>query len=265
MLHAAWNALLKRLGGDGGVIWLSQVCGVLAALPLAWWRLDPATLTPRAWGWLALAGVVQGVYFALLGRAYARGDLSLVYPLARGGGVALAALSSAFVFHDALSTLTLAGIAAVCLGTVQLSRGGQADPVGVGLALLVAVSLGVGSTTDKLAMGDLDPAVYAVGQFIAAILVSAPRALGAQRASVLRAAREHPGRSLAIGVLSLLSYGLALLAFRAGPLAVAVALRESSVLFGAAIGVFGFGERMTGRRAAGLATVVLGLALLRLA
>lgn len=239
---------------------------MLAAAPLALWRLDPATLTPRAWGWLVLAGAVQGAYFTLLGKAYARGDLSLVYPLARGGGVAFAAASSAWFFADPLSTTALGGIAAVCVGTVLLGWGGRGtDRVGVGLALAVAFTLGVGTTTDKLAMGDLDPAVYAVGQFTAAIFIAAPRALGAKRELVVRAAREHAAGALAIGVLSLLSYGLALLAFRAGSLAMAVALRESAVVFGAAIGVLVFGERMTGRRGAGLAAVIAGLVLLRLA
>lgn len=264
MLHASWNALLKVRGGDAGTIWASQVLGSLLVLPLALWRLDVATLDAEGLGWLALAGAIQGVYFALLGRAYARGDLSLVYPLARGGGVALAALASAFVFHDALGAGTIAGVLLVCCGTVVLGGAAGGDLGSVGLALLVALSLGAGSTADKMAVNHLDPAVYAVGQFAAAALVAAPTALRRDRASVVMALTTGWRWSAAIGVLSIGSYGLALLAFQSGPLATVVALRESSVVFAAILAFGVLKEPLSRRRVAGVLTVVAGLVTLRL-
>src|SRR5262249_16325780 len=111
LLHAGWNALAKR--GKDPVAFLF-CAGCLAAL--LYLPASLAVLWAPGLPWSALPFVIgtvllHAVYFFALGRAYQSGDLSLVYPIARGTGVALAATLALYVFGERLSPLGTLGVA----------------------------------------------------------------------------------------------------------------------------------------------------------
>ena len=94
--HAAWNLLSKPAVGGAAFVWLSAVAGTLLYLPVLALALaaDPGPLGWTAVGLMAGSGALHALYFVLLQRGYATGDLSVVYPLARGTGPLLSATAA---------------------------------------------------------------------------------------------------------------------------------------------------------------------------
>src|SRR5262245_17906451 len=116
--HAGWNLCAKRVSGGGALfVWLSAVCSVLVQLPFAIAAVVLAGGLPGGW-WLAavVSGLIHTAYFVILQRGYAVGDLSVVYPLARGTGPMLSVVAAIWLFHERPSGIALAGAAAVVLG-----------------------------------------------------------------------------------------------------------------------------------------------------
>ena len=133
--HAAWNLLAKTAPGGGvAFVWLASVlerrCSTIRALVLV------ATDSPRAaalW-FMAGSGVIHAAYFACLQRGYRDGDLSLVYPVARGSGPVLATIGAVVLLGERPSALTLVGGAVVVLAILSLAapavRAGARAPTG---------------------------------------------------------------------------------------------------------------------------------------
>src|SRR5436190_1277017 len=87
VLHAGWNILLKTAGDPLRTATVGMVAVSLVLVPaalLGWWLLDRPALPPAVWAIGVVSGVLEAAYFVTLTAAYRRGDLSVVYPLARG-------------------------------------------------------------------------------------------------------------------------------------------------------------------------------------
>src|SRR5690606_9804513 len=138
LLHAGWNALIKRsadtLLSTTGIAAASAAIA-LAALP---WLPAPAA---ASWPFILSSLILQIVYMRLLARIYRVADMSASYPVMRGTAPLLVAAASAALFHEALNPTALAGIAAICGGILCIGRrstGSPAAPSGLRLALLNA-------------------------------------------------------------------------------------------------------------------------------
>jgi drug/metabolite transporter (DMT)-like permease len=266
LVHAGWNFAARRAAGDFGVLWLGLAVAAGLGLPAAAAFWDAGTA--RAWPMIALTGAINAVYFVALAKAYERGGLSEVYPAARGSGVAGAALLSALALGERLGLAGSAGVACVLAGIwLSRPRGAARPPRGHALpyALLAGACIGFSGLVDKVGMRTAHPVPYIVGLFAGGALLSAPYAWTRRREQCRAALRSRKALGAAIGLGSMVSYGAVLVAFRAAPLGLVAAVRESSVLFGAALAVGALGERLTPPRAAGLAAIACGLALIRLA
>jgi drug/metabolite transporter (DMT)-like permease len=263
VLHAVWNALIRGRAGDAGV--------ASAGLSLTWAALGwPLALLagglPReAVASVCASAVVHVVYFSLLTLAYRNGELSLVYPVARGVPPVLVALGSAWL-GEPLAGPGVVGIGLVATGVLLLGPRGRAGGRAVALALGCAACTATYTLVDGLG-------VRAAGDAFAytAWLVALQGTLFSAGALALRgrpfAARVWEGRRVAVvsGVLSALGYGAALWGMTSAPVAAVAALRETSVLFAALIAVVWLGEPLGRRRAAGVAIVATGAAFLRFA
>ena len=134
--HAAWNALVKSAGDRMLTMVALRATGMmfgLAALPFVDW---PA---PESWKWLAVTSVVMFAYYALLVRSYGAGDMSVVYPLARGLAPVLTTIAAFVAIGEALSATQVAAVALISLGIMVLSFGAGASRSAVGLALATGV------------------------------------------------------------------------------------------------------------------------------
>jgi len=266
-LHAGWNILAKKTGGNFAVLFLGQVVATLLCLPFALWYMDFSQLRGLAILFLALTGFIQALYFALLAKAYRFGDISSVYPIARGSGVGLTALVGLLFLQEHISVAGACGIAAIALGAMLLGftqRPHEHARLSFVLALAIGLVLAAGSLNDKLAVGRLHPVTYIFFMFLCSVLLSAVPAL--QGKEQLRAAwRQAKLVSALIGVGSLLSYLIILFAIQLGPLGYVAAVREFAVVLGAVFGVVIFGEPLGRSKCGGLLAILLGLILIKIA
>ena len=128
-LHAGWNALAKRGGDQIVFLWCATLASTVAVVPFGLWQLTQDGFPLAAVPFVVATIVVHALYFYALGRAYASGAYSLVYPVARGLGVALVPLIALLVFDERLSPVGTLGVALVVAGiaTLRLLPGQEAE------------------------------------------------------------------------------------------------------------------------------------------
>ena len=277
IIHATWNLWLKQLGPSvrsGPLMWVLTALSSLLFAPVALWMIAHGSWrpTPIAIGFILASGAIHVVYFLLLLRGYRVGDLSLVYPVARGTGPMLAFIGAVVLMGERASLMSVSGALLIVLGVVVLTwqRDGVAQArLGPGLryGLAIGVSIAVYLLWDGWAVKRLlvPPLVYYWGGEVTRVLLFTPAAL-ADRAGVTALWREHRWRMIGIAVLSPFSYILILLALRSGPISHIAPAREISILLGAYLGgrVLGEGQRRRRLVAAGaFAAGVIALALAR--
>ena len=269
--HALWNLVAKTAPGGGtAFVWLASVFGaiILTAPALAFAIAFPPSAAAVAF--MAGSGVLHAVYFGFLQRGYRDGDLSLVYPLARGTGPLLATIAAILLLGERPGPVALAGGALVVAAILSLAAPAvRAGAPGSGWALATGVTIAAYTLWDKHAVGELDasPIVYFWATELGIALVLAPIALrgaGGPRAAALRSWRVDRRSALAVALLSGFAYILVLYALRLAPVSYVAPARESSVLVGAALGVGVLGEGDRRRRLGCAAAIVAGIAALAL-
>lgn len=264
LLHAGWNALVKSSTDKALDTALIHLLGSIVAIPLvALVGWPPAA----AWPFLAASVVIHIAYYTALTGAYQHGDLGLTYPLMRGCAPLLVALSASVTLGETLSPLAWLGVLGISAGvlTLGLSQHAFDTPKAVRFALVNAVIIAGYTVVDALGVRATGNAVqYVTTLFLLDgwpfALVVFLRRRGNVRPYVLRRWPMALGGALA----SLGSYGVALWAMTQAPVATVAALRETSVLFAALLGVWLLGEVFTARRMIGTGVILAGVMALRL-
>src|SRR4051812_48988820 len=138
--HAIWNSLVKSAGDRILTMVMIRFTGLvlgLAALPFVDWP------HPESWKWLALTACIQFGYYALLIRSYDLGDMSVVYPLARGIAPVLTTIAAFISLGEALGPLHLAAIGLISFGILVLSLRAGASGLAVGYACATGLAVAV--------------------------------------------------------------------------------------------------------------------------
>jgi drug/metabolite transporter (DMT)-like permease len=274
VMHATWNVALKTSGDPLITSGRAMIAGTLVAAPFAVvaWFLDGRPTIP---GDALILGVVSGllevIYLVLLAGAYRRGELSVVYPLARGTGPLLSILAGVTLLGERLGLLGTLGVAALVAGLLVVQRpwrflrGGPRVEAAVPWALACGISIAAYSTVDRVGARLIEPWLYAAILFpVTAIGMAFVIAFAGRRP------RSGPTlswpRSTAAGLLAVSTYVLILIAFSIAPLAVVAPLRESAIVLGSGWGALRMGEARGGgdaaRRIGASLLVVLGAILL---
>jgi drug/metabolite transporter (DMT)-like permease len=265
--HAGWNALIK-VGLDplSTTTLISVGSGVVALLFLPFVGV-PAWVT---WPWLAASIAIHLIYFASLIESYRTGDLGQVYPIARGSAPLMTGVVTTIFVGERLSSVGWIGIIVLVAGVLLLSaRGGRElvriDRRAVGFAFFTALTICAYSVVDGIgARLSANPNAYSLWLFVGIAIVMVPYALYRDGRKVLPAMHSYWQRGFAGGALQLLSYGIAIWAMTAAPIAIVATLRETSVLFGAAIAVLVLKEPLRAVRVVAACLIVCGLILIRL-
>ena len=171
VLHAIWNFLFKRAKDKGAFAWLFSVASVILYFPVFAVLVGMGGLPAEGWHAVVLSAIVHTFYFALLGYGYSAGDLSLVYPLARGTGPFLVPIWAVLFLGERLSAPGILAIAAVVLGVYTLHlraispRGLLAPFLAIRtrltrLALLAGFAISIYTVVDKVGVGYFQPLVY---------------------------------------------------------------------------------------------------------
>jgi drug/metabolite transporter (DMT)-like permease len=258
-VHAVVNAIFKS-GGDK-MASRALIDGFSAALvaPAAFFL----SLPDHAWGWLAGSVATHLVYLVCLIRAFERADMSVAYPIARGAAPALAAGLAVLMFAEPISASVAAGVALVSTGVMTVGLGRHVDRGALAWALATGVSIATYTVIDAQGVRAAPSAAsYICWEFlVVGGGVGLLFALWRGPVFVLAARAQWP-MGLTAGALSIVTYGLAMWAFRLGATPRLAALREISILFGVAIAIVFLKERVTAARLAGIASIGAGAAIL---
>ena len=267
VLHASWNALVKA--GDDKLVMQTLVISVhgFLAMPALFFLPLPAA---ASWPFLALSALVHFVYYAGVIGAYRHGDLSQVYPIARGSAPVLVAVGAWALAGEGLSLPELLGIFGVSLGIVSLtglpgSGRDHGETKAIAFALMTGLTIAAYTLTDGMGVRRAGNALsYILWLFALEAVPLTAFALWRRRGRIAAAFRPHLLTGFIGSLLSGLAYGIVIWAMSVAPMAHVVALRETSVLIAAAIGSLVLKERFGRRRIVAAGIVAAGAVLLQL-
>jgi drug/metabolite transporter (DMT)-like permease len=272
--HAYWNFLLKRAGGAATFIALSKVAEVVCFAPIFLW------LGTRTHDWsfgvVGLIGVGAALVlfnYGALGKAYAAGDLSFVYPISRAAILLFLPALGFAVFRERLTIVGWLSVACIVVGIALLqlpaftmnavrSSAARLNNESVAYSLGAALSAAIYTVWDKHAVQTVTPFLYFYGYtLLVAVLYSAFVWRRAQSAEIARVWSAHRSSIVQVGIFNTVTYLLVLFALRSGTSSYVVALRQLSIVWGALLGNFLLGEALPTPRRVGLATLVIGCVL----
>lgn len=270
-LHVVTHIALKASRDRAGFVWWMLLwAGILfLPIPLLGWTTFPAA----GWGWMVFSAVFEAGYFAAIALAYRGADLSLVYPLARGTAPVLLLVWSLAFLNEALTAGGIVGIVLITAGlyVVNLRKlGAWREPwqalkqAGPRWALVAGACTSAYTAIDKVGITHVPPLLYTYLALWMSLVLLTPWTLRLIGRSGLRdELRSSRGRTVLAGFTTLAAYSLVLLAMsRSMPAAYAGALREVSVVLGAAYGVLVLKEQGGPMRIAGAGLVALGAVVL---
>ncbi len=266
VMHASWNALVKFSGDKLLLTTFIQSIGTALGSILIWYVPLPST---EAWPFLIVSVIIHLTYHLTLIVAYKYGDLSFVYPLARGSAPMMIALGAAIWVAEIPTSFGIIGIVTVSLGIMSMglekTLHQRTNILPFLLALLVGLHIAAYSIIDGIGIRKTEAVSYIVWLFALEgipfyIWVAIKRA-----AEVGPFIASHWKSAATAAILSKLAYSLVLYAFVEGALASVTALRETSVLFAAAIGTLFLGEKFGWQRWLAAVLIVSGVIILQLA
>ncbi len=265
LLHASWNAIVKS-GSDKQ---LSMVAVVLGQSLLAFCALPFIDAPdPGSWPYLGAGILLHVGYQLFLVHAYQVGDLTHVYPIARGSAPLIVAIVSIVFLGVTLSALEQLSILIIAAGIMSICLVKQEDGLSnhkaAGLALatgcfIAAYSLvdGIGARVAGTSLGFYS--WLAIGNAI----IMGMATVFMRKGLLLQVVRETKGVLLIGGSASFIAYALVIWAFTQAPIALVTALRETSIVFALLIGVLHLKEQLNLTKVLSTMTILTGAALLR--
>jgi uncharacterized membrane protein len=275
VLHVAWNIRLKTAGDPLRAATIGMLAATVVIVPVgyvAWLATGQRALPMEGIVLGIVSGVIEAAYFILLSAAYRRGDLSVVYPIARGTAPLLAVAVGVLVLGERLGPAGSIGVIALLVGFLVLQQPWQAvrghrglDP-SIAFALATGVTIAAYSAVDRVGARLIDPLVYAAILWVTASVALVVWSRVVIRDDLLEGGREAVRYAAIGGWLTLGAYLLILWAFTVAPLSGVAPLRESASVFAAAWGSVRLGEAVsrgdTVRRVGASALIVAGAVLL---
>jgi len=293
VLHVTWNVILKTAGDPlrAAAIGMSTAAAVICpAAVVGWLAIGRPAVPVEAIGLSIVSGFLEAIYFAFLAAAYRRGDLSMVYPLARGTAPLLAVAVGTLVLGERLCPVGDVGVALLLVGLLSLQRPwrylqatGRVGGEAAGFAILTGVSIASYSAVDRVAVRLTEPWIYAgliwaSGTLFLWAYVFVYRREGARRRAAASGSVADVGsgrapvgslwnrRAAFGGLITLGGYLMILAAFTVAPLTAVAPLRESAIVLASGWGSFRLGEAANRaeaiRRVTAAALVVVGAILL---
>lgn len=268
LLHASWNAILKTSTDRLRTTCLMNMTGMVVGLIILLFVKAPA---PLSWIYLVLSAVIHVGYFIFLLGSYRFGDLSQVYPLARGVAPLIVAMLSPSLIGEHLGPAQFAGVALLCLGILSLASGQRKlNERFKWEAIMMALATGLTIAAYTVADGLGVRHSHSPGGYIAWLFV-----LNGMTMSVVAGWVHGRGFVSALivnwrlpviaGLLAMLAYGIVIWCYSLGAIAPIAALRETSVIMAAAIGALLLHEPFGARRILSASFCAIGIVVINLA
>lgn len=264
LVHVVPHAAIKGAAERTAFVWWMLAGTVVLYVPLLWFDGMPS---PRAWLFILASGAIETAYLLAISRAYAVGDLSVVYPLARGSAPLFLIVFSLFVLREPLTRAGAGGILLIAAGVYLVGGGhlrGLPRSAGIGWAFAAGLTTALYTTIDKMGVRLVHPLTYIYLVMLVGWIGYTPVTLmRAGTAGIRRTLAASPLRVLAAAASMPLAYALVLIAMRLGTFAsYAGSVREVSVIVASAVGVFAFGEKATALRMLGAVLILGGVMLI---
>ncbi len=276
--HASWNLLAKRATRPEVFTWWMTAAGSTVFLPVAVYYFVTDPPNAAGWGFIAATVALHTGYFFTLGRAYKHSDLSLVYPVARGLGIALipvlgiaalgehmswpAAVGAAFIVGGVLSV----GISGGPPGGLNRMLRGALNDVGARYAVVTGLIIAAYSIIDKQGVQHVPPLLYMWCLSIGGGLGMLALIWRSYKPGDFSAEfRVHWKEIVLGGILQFAAYGLVLSALLLSPVSYVAPFREIGILVGVVLGFYILKERPDRTRITGAVLIAIGAALIALA
>jgi drug/metabolite transporter (DMT)-like permease len=274
VIHGTWNVLVKVSGDPMVTFQRSTVAAALIVTPptaLAWMLTGRPGFSQAAAGWCLLSATLELAYLWLLATAYRRGELSVVYPIARGSAPLLAVVAGLGLLNERLTAAQLAGVGLLLLGilavTIPQTSGRATLP-----ALLTGVAIASYTAIDRVGVRLSTPWLYG---WLLVVLLAVGVTVSMWVASRVAAGRHPeieqstappslgPFQAIGIGILMWGGYLLVLWALSLAPLSVVAPVRETAVVGVAVWGVWRLRERnAAAMKLSGAVATLAGVSLL---
>jgi drug/metabolite transporter (DMT)-like permease len=264
-LHATWNAIAKQVDDRlMAFAWIGVASTVGGGLGLVVTGLPYRA----AIGFAITSAIIHVGYDLALMNSYRRGAFSQTYPIARGTSPLVVAVGAYFLANEHLSAAALLGVVTLAVGLISLAfsagRLSRQDLPAVGAAILTGLTIAAYTIVDGLGVRRAhDPWAYVALLFLLQGPALTVTAAVRRPASAWRVTSTM-SRGLLAGILCVLAYGIVLWAQTQAPLAEVAAIRETSVVFAALIGVAALGEAFGRRRVAAAVVIATGIVLISL-
>lgn len=266
-MHATWNYLAKRSKGGTAFVWLYTAVSAIIYAPFVIFVLIYQDIN-IGWigvGMIAGSAVIHLVYSLTLQKGYQIGDFSLIYPIARGTGPMLVAISAIFLYDEHLTPLGITGIALIVLSVFIITGGlhifTQSNAfIPVAYGLLVGVIIASYTLLDKGAVNVflVPPLLLNYGSIIGQLLLLSPVAKRNWK-EIRSDWKQHRKEAIGVGVLNPLAYILILTTMVFTPVSHVAPVREISILFGAIMGTVLLSEGFGKRRIIAAGIMVVGI------
>jgi uncharacterized membrane protein len=270
VFHATWNFFLKQSGHKTAFLWAMTAVSFAAFLvpAVAVTAVEGLTWTGLAFGLVSAA--IHGGYGFWLARGYQLGDLSSVYPVARGVGPALVPIAAVLFLDETVSPGAAAGIALVVIGiyAIHIESWALRDVLqplnalrrpATRAALLTGCFITAYSLWDKVSLDHLAPLTLNQFNLVGYLVVLPPLAFAGRGVALQTEWRERRRAVLIAGVCAPLAYVLVLIALTTSEVAYVVPVREVGIVLGAIAGVLFLGEGFGTSRIGGSLLIVAGV------
>jgi drug/metabolite transporter (DMT)-like permease len=264
-LHAGWNAVLKTGVSQQTSMFLMSACQMVLSGAILCFFPWPKT---DVWIWILASAVIHTIYQLFLSYAYEQGDLSRVYPIARGSAPLMVLIVFSVLLMEHLDASELFGVLILGLGIALMARGVFASgdsrrllPFALGSALATAAYTivdGLGARVSGV------PVAYVAWLLMFTGAFYIPSIVLLRGITVLRASPKDWALGGIAALASFGSYGVSVWAMTQAPIALVAALRETSILFAVLIGWRVFGDKMDQGKAIAALLIVIGVAVTRL-
>lgn len=266
-MHATWNYLSKRSKGGITFVWLFMVVSVVVYAPFAVgvFIFQDSKIGWGGFGFIIGSTVIHLAYTLTLQKGYKIGDLSLVYPVARGTGPMLAALAAIFIYHEQPTIIEFCGIFLVVSSVFILTGGFQifkrsASVLPFVYGLVVGIMIASYTLWDKGAVSVLliPPLLYFYGSMMGQLILLTPF-VWQRRSEIRKEWRRNKTEAIGIGLLNPLAYLLILTVMIVVPVSHVAPVREISILIGTVMGTRLLSEGFGLRRVVAAGAMVTGV------
>lgn len=266
--HAAWNFISKKVSGNLITLWCGMFAGIICLLPFSIYFIIKEGFDTGGIPFILISSAGQVLYFLLLFRCYRTGDISMVYPISRGTGIAVTTIVSFFFLHETISSFGMTGIAAILAGIIAIGFADVSSSKSYKvcfLSILTGICIAVYSMSDNRGVTYNNPFLHMTVSYIIDCLMLVPFVFKKGSAPVLGIWKNYKKYCLILGIGSPGIYMAILFAFRLmGEASYIVALREFSVVIGAVLGFIFFKEKPTLWKIFGIISIIAGLVFIKI-